>query len=247
MFDILLQQIPQFLTWQNAEFFGRAMMTTLFMAVLGCGTGFLLGFLVVIIRRIHNPLFLPLRVIMIAYVEIFRRIPFLVLLFLVLFVSKGLGVDISLFTVACVSIVVVSTAFIAEIVRAGLDSVHPTQADTATAMNFSQIQILWYVVLPQAWKVILPPAFAFFVMFIKDTALASQVGVLELTQAGKYFNNLGYSALLSFGTILVLYFILSYPLTYLGWWIEARMKSSRQRRPETVSMTAQAAYELRQS
>ena len=202
MFDAFLQQLDQFATWQNAEFFFRAMMTTLFMAILGCGTGFVLGFVVVMMRRVHGWIFLPLRVFMIAYVEFFRRVPFLVLLFLVLFLTKGLGLDISLFVVACISIVIVSTAFIAEIARAGLDSVHRTQADTATAMNFTQVQALWYVVLPQAWKVILPPAFAFFVMFIKDTALASQVDVLELTQAGKYFNNLGYSAILSFGTIL---------------------------------------------
>ena len=80
------------------------------------------------------------------------------------------------------------------------------------------------MILPQAWKVILPPAFAFFVMFIKDTSLASQVGVLELTQAGKYFNNNGYSAIFSYGTILVIYFILSYPLTRLGWWMEAMLQ-----------------------
>ena len=242
MFDLLAQQLPQFLTWQNAQFFFRAMMTTLFMAVLGCGIGFILGFIVVLIRRAQGWYLLPLRFLMVAYVEFFRRVPFLVLLFLVLFFMKGLGQDISLFSVASISIVIVSTAFIAEIVRAGLDSVHPTQSHTATAMNFNQMQTLWYVVLPQAWRVIIPPAFAFFVMFIKDTALASQVGVLELTQAGKYFNNLGYTPILSFGTILLLYFILSYPLTGLGWWIEARLMDRNSRRE---AESAAASFELR--
>ena len=63
---------------------------------------------------------------------------------------------------------------------------------------------------------ILPPAFAFVVMFIKDTALASQIGVVELTFARQMLNNRGFSAVLVFGTILVLYFILSYPLSRLG-------------------------------
>ncbi|MCY4138739.1 MAG: ABC transporter permease subunit, partial [Rhodobacteraceae bacterium] len=169
---------------------------------------------------------------------------FLVLLFLVLFISKGLGTDISLFTVACISIVIVSTAFIAEIVRAGLESVHANQHHTAISMNFTELQALRYVLLPQAWKVIIPPAFSFFVMFIKDTSLASQVGVLELTLAGKYFNNLGYSAILSFGTIIILYFILSYPMTLLGWKIEERLMDRSSRR-EAIVTTSQKAFELR--
>jgi polar amino acid transport system permease protein len=142
----------------------------------------------------------------------------------VLFVTKGFGFSYSLFTVACISIVIVSTAFISEIIRAGLESVQKTQAEAAHAMNFSRVMTLIYIILPQSWKVIIPPAFAFFVMFIKETALASQVGVIELTAVGKYFNNIGVSAILSFGTVLILYFILSYPLTRLGWWLEKRMK-----------------------
>jgi len=227
MFDLLAQQLPQFLTWQNAQFFFRAMMTTLFMAVLGCGIGFILGFIVVLIRRAQGWYLLPLRFLMVAYVEFFRRVPFLVLLFLVLFFMKGLGQDISLFSVASISIVIVSTAFIAEIVRAGLDSVHPTQSHTATAMNFNQMQTLWYVVLPQAWRVIIPPAFAFFVMFIKDSALASQLGVIELTMASKLLNFRGFSALFVFSVCLLLYFALSYPLTRVGWWMEKRFETSR--------------------
>ena len=131
----------------------------------------------------------------------------------------GLFLKILLITIIrfkCISIIIISTAFIAEIIRAGLDSVHQNQWDTAESLNFGRIKTLAYVIMPQAWKVILPPAFAFFVMFIKDTALASQVGVLELTLVAKLYNNRGISAILAFGTCLVLYFILSFPLTNLG-------------------------------
>ena len=72
------------------------------------------------------------------------------------------------------------------------------------------------VILPQAWKVILPPAAAFIVMFIKDTSLASQIGVVELTFAGKMLVNRGFSPVLGFGAILIAYFVLSYPLSRLG-------------------------------
>jgi polar amino acid transport system permease protein len=70
--------------------------------------------------------------------------------------------------------------------------------------------------MPQAWRVILPPTFGFFVMFIKDTALASQIGVMELTSAGKVLGNKGLPAAWVYGTILLLYFLLSYPLSRLG-------------------------------
>jgi polar amino acid transport system permease protein len=226
MFDTFLNQLPRFATWETAGYFYHAMVTTLTMTLIGCVIGFVFAFTLVVLRTTPGWIYLPLRLITIAFVEFFRRVPFLVLLFLVLFITKGVGFSFSLFTVACISIVILSTAFISEIIRAGLESVQQTQWEAATAMNFSRLETLTYVILPQAWKVIVPPAFAFFVMFIKDSALASQVGVIELTAVGKYFNNIGISAILSFGTVLVLYFILSYPLTRLGWWLEKRLKRS---------------------
>jgi polar amino acid transport system permease protein len=98
-------------------------------------------------------------------------------------------------------------------------------------MNFGLLDTVRYVVLPQAWRVILPPAFGFFVLFIKDTALASQIGVVELTFAAKVLNNKGFSAALVFGTILVVYFAISYPLARLGAHLEVRLAPSRHRRP----------------
>ena len=98
-------------------------------------------------------------------------------------------------------------------------------------MNFGLLTSVRYVVLPQAWRVILPPAFGFFVLFIKDTALASQIGVIELTFAAKVLNNKGFSAALVFGTILVVYFAISYPLARVGAQLEARLAPSRHRRP----------------
>ena len=96
-------------------------------------------------------------------------------------------------------------------------------------MNLSYLQTLRHVVVPQAWKVMLPPAFSFFVLFIKDTALASQIGVIELTFAGKVMANKGFPAALTFGTVLVLYFALSWPLARFGRWMEARLAPARTR------------------
>jgi polar amino acid transport system permease protein len=231
MLHRLLLEIPRFFSYYIILLLLRAMATTLAMAVAGCTSGFLLGFLLTWLRQTGGWWFLPIRVLAITYVEVFRRIPFLVILYLILFFIQAISPDASLFTIALVGICMLSTAYTAEIVRAGLESVPRQQIEAATAMNFSRWQRMRMVVLPQAWPVILPPAFSFMVGFIKDTALVSQIGVLELTSAGKILNNRGFSALLVFGTILVLYFTLSYPLSRLGIYAEARLAPSRHQRP----------------
>jgi len=75
-------------------------------------------------------------------------------------------------------------------------------------MNFGRWRTLIRVVVPQAWRVVLPPLFGYTVGFIKSTSIASQIGVMELTYAAKILNTRGFSALLCFGTILLLYFLI---------------------------------------
>jgi polar amino acid transport system permease protein len=223
MFSRIAEEAPRFFTYYNMVFFLKAMFATFVLSLVGCSIGFAIGFCIVAIRRTTDMKWMPARVIAMVFVEFFRRIPFLVTLFLVFFAFRALNMDVSTFTVAMFSACFIATAYIAEITRAGLDSVHQMQWDAASVMNFGFIQTLSLVIVPQAWKVILPPAFSFFLSFIKDTALASEIGVIELTYAAKVFHTKGFASTLSFGTVLVLYFILSYPLARFGGWMEKRL------------------------
>lgn len=234
MFELAAEQAGLFFTWTNAGYWGRALLTTLTMAALGCGFGFVFAFTLVYFRTWPSRAMLPLRIILTFYVEVFRRIPFLVLTFLVLFGTRGFGFRFSLFGVACLTIVLISTAFIAEIIRAGFDAVHRNQWEAATVLNFGRFKTIFGVIAPQSWPLIIPPAFSYFVMFVKETSLTSQIGALELMSAGKYFNSIGISPLLAFGTCLALYFALSYPLTLLGRRIEAKLKTRFQRRANGI-------------
>ncbi len=229
MWQRLVEEAPQFFGYYNLIFLAEAAFATFVLSAVGCILGLVLGFLIAVARRTVAWELVPLRAVAFLFTEFFRRVPFLVTLMLVFFIFQTAGADLSVFTVALVSVVLIATAFIAEIIRAGLESVHHNQWDAAAAMNFSLWQTLWHVVMRQAWKVVLPPAFSFFILFIKDTALASQIGVLELTYAAKVLNNKGFSAALVFGSVLVLYFALSYPLTRLGVWMEARLATRRHR------------------
>ena len=139
----------------------------------------------------------------------------------------ALRLDVSVFWVAAITTTVIGTAYLAEVIRSGFAAVPREEWEAATGMNFTLFQALRYVVIPQAWRVILPPTFAFFLSFIKDTALASQIGVLELTYAAKVFNNRGFSPSIAFGSVLLAYFVISYPLALLGKRMERRVVVSR--------------------
>lgn len=226
----IIHQLPRFFSWGHMALLVEAMGTTLALTAIGCITGFMLAFILVILRRGEGLLAWPLRLFAILYVEVFRRIPFLVVTYLVLFFIQAFVSDASLFAIAVVAICIYATAYTAEIIRGGLESVARQQVEAATAMNFSRWQTLLRVILPQSWPVILPPAVIFMVGFIKDTALVSQVGVFELTFRGKELNNEGFSGILVFGTISLLYFAMSYPLSRCGAWLERRLAPSGNQR-----------------
>jgi polar amino acid transport system permease protein len=231
----IIEQLPRFFTSGNIWLLVEAAGYTLGMTALGCTIGFFLAFFLVFLRQTPGLWALPLRVICIAYVEVFRRIPFLVVIYLVLFFIQTVTTDASLFTIAVIAICLYAIAYTAEIIRGGLESVPKTQVEAAQTMNMSRLQTTLTVVLPQAWPVIIPPAIAFAVSFIKDTALVSQIGVFELTFRGKELNNQGFSGILVFGTIAMCYFLMSLPLSMLGQYLEKRLATPRgQRRSRKI-------------
>ena len=227
MFERIIEEAPRFFTYYNLMFVLGAMWRTLLMTLVGCSIGFTVGLGLAVLRRTSSAWLRPARYAAILYVETFRRIPFLVVLFIVLYFIQPIYSGASLLAIATVAVCLMSTAFLSEIIRAGLESVPRQQMESAEVLNFHPGQTLAWVILPQAWKVILPPAVAFVVMFVKDTSLASQLGVVELTYAGKILVNKGFSPLLGFGAILAAYFILSYPLSRLGAHLETRLGTSR--------------------
>jgi polar amino acid transport system permease protein len=223
----VLSQIPAFFSPDNIRILIKSMGATLALTIFGCGLGFLLAFLIVVARQTPGPWAAPLRLAAILFVEIFRRVPFLVTTYLVLFFITAIAKDASLFVIALVAICIYATAYTADIVRGGFESVARQQIEAAQALNFGRWRTMFHVIIPQSWPVILPPAIVFMVAFVKDTALVSQVGVFELTFRGKELNDQGYSGVLVFGTLALLYFIMSYPLTRLGQWLEKRLAASR--------------------
>jgi polar amino acid transport system permease protein len=231
----LLDELPRFLTYYNGRLLLQGLLTTLLLSLVGVVGGVVLGGGLALARVTEGGLLRPLRLLAVVYAETLRRLPFLVTLMLVFFGFRFLRVDLDAFLVSVVAVVLISAAYLGETVRAGIQAVHRNQWDAARSMNMGPLTTLRHVVLPQAWRVIVPPTFAYFLGLIKDTALASQLSVLELTYAGKLLRTKGFSGALTYGTILGLYFALSYPLARLGSALELRLAAARAGRgPQVV-------------
>jgi polar amino acid transport system permease protein len=239
--EILLDEAPRFFTYWNILFLTTAAGNTLALSVVGCAAGYLAGFLLATLRlKRVNPL-APLRWLCTLVVEILRRIPFLILLLTTFFAYQLAGAKAALFTVAATAVALRMSALAAENIRAGYESIHRTQWEAALVMNLSPLTTLLRIVLPQAWRVILPPSTVHTLSMIKETSLAVQIGFLELTSAARALNQRGFSALLCYGTVLVLYFVISWSVGRFGRWLEYRLAVRITTRPAARSQPAASA------
>ena len=141
-----------------------------------------LGLAVAAARVSTSPLLMPLRLLATGYTDLFRGLPTILVVFLVCFGVPTLnlqGVTTSLFWLALVALVLSYGAYVAEVFRAGIESVHPSQRASATALGLSSGQALRYVVVPQAVRRVMPPLLNDFVSLQKDTALVAAVGLFD--------------------------------------------------------------------
>jgi polar amino acid transport system permease protein len=233
--DIVVSEAPRFFTWWNIRFLLEAVGNTLIASVLGCAIGYALGFALAALRLPQLVPVAPVRALCILWVETFRRIPFLVLLLLVFFLAQFAKLEAPLWTVAVAAVAIRMSALAAENVRAGLESVRATQWEAALTMNLPPWTVLGRVILPQAWRVILPPSIAHVLSMVKETSLVSQIGFIEITFAAKMLTQRGFSALLTYGSALVLYFFVGWALASLGRWAERRLTTRTPSSPPAAS------------
>lgn len=214
--SIVAAEAPRFFTYWNMLFLAQAVGNTLIASVVGCGLGYALGFLLAVLRLPQVMPLPPVRAAAILWVEAFRRIPFLVLLLLVFFLTQALRLEAPLWSIAVAAVAIRMSALAAENIRAGLDSVRPQQWEAALTMNLAPLAALFRIVLPQSWRVILPPSIVHVLSMVKETSLVSQIGFIELTFAAKMLTQRGFSAILTYGTALVMYFLISWLLASLA-------------------------------
>jgi len=206
----------------------RGLLVTVEIAALSLGMGLSLGLVLAVVRvaikRKSNPRLVRwLNIPLSLYVDSMRALPPLVTLVVVYFALPYLGVFISRFWSAVLVFVLVLAAFASEIFRAGIESVGFGQTEASRALGLSYLQTMRYVLVPQAFRVALPPLTSRMISITKDVSLASVIGVSDLLKEAKLgiANTYNTSPLIAAAILFTLLFL---PLVRLSMYVERRLQ-----------------------
>jgi polar amino acid transport system permease protein len=182
--------------------------------------------LIAMARVSRSPWLTPLRITAIVYTDVVRGIPTILLVYLFAFGMPALelqGLPDSPFFWATAALIVSYSAYVAEVFRSGIQSVHPSQWASAEALGLSRGQALRHVVIPQAVRRVVPPLLNDFVSLQKDTALASAAGVFETVANARDYTlyNFNFTPYL---VVAVFFIAMTVPLARLCDWLTARMR-----------------------
>lgn len=173
----------------------------------------------------RNPIVKGFQFILTLYIKAVRGTPLMLILMFLFFGLPFVGINLSPISSGMIGLSVYSIAYLAEIVRTGIESIAKTQWEGATALGFSYLQTMRAVILPQAIKIMLPPSAGFFIGLIKDSSLCSVIGFVELARAGRIVVEKTHQSLLVFGLVAVLYFIICYPLSVVTQKMEKALRA----------------------
>jgi polar amino acid transport system permease protein len=158
-----------------------------------------------------------------TYVQIFQGTPLLMQLFLAYFGLALFGWKLSPWVAASLALMLYTSAFLVEIWRGCVNAVPKGQWEASASLALSFRQQLQYVVLPQAFRISIPPTVGFLVQVIKGTALASVIGFVELTKAGTMITNATFEPFIVYSLVALLYFLMCYPISLYARSLEERL------------------------
>jgi polar amino acid transport system permease protein len=191
----------------------------------------ILALIIAVVRGIPGPVFFPFRMVAIAYTDLFRGIPLILVLYIIGFGVPGLGLGffsyLSDVTYGIIALVLVYSAYVAEVYRAGIESVHESQNAAARSLGLSRWQSLRFVVLPQAVRRVIPPLLNDFIGLQKDTALVSVLGSIEAARAAQIYGASQFNYA-SYVVAALLFVLITIPLARFTDRLIARDKRRRQ-------------------
>lgn len=183
-----------------------------------------LGLVVALLRGLPGPAFFPIRLLITAYVDVFRALPGVLVIYILGFGIPGLGLaglPVDPFFYAVLALTLIYAAYVSEVYRAGIESIDPGQEAAALSLGLSRAQTLRLVILPQAIRRVIPPLLNDFIGLQKDTVLVSYIGVVEIFRQSyiKQAGSFNFSPYL--GTALV-FIVVTLPLARLTDWLLRR-------------------------
>ncbi len=162
-----------------------------------------------------------------AYVEIIRALPILAILYLIYFGLPGVGILLSPFAAGTIGLGIVYSTYLAEVLRAGIDSLHRGQREAALAVGMTPIMLFRYIILPQAVRVVLPPLLIAIISLLKDSSICALIAVNELTLSGRVIMSQSFLPLQVFVLIGAIYFSIAWPMSLFVRWLEPRLNRGR--------------------
>ncbi len=183
-----------------------------------------LALLLAVARSSTAPVLFPVRLMATIYVDVFRALPGVLVIYILGFGIPGLnlpGVPTDPFPYAVFALTLIYSAYVSEVYRAGIASVHPSQAAAARSLGLTQAQALRHVVLPQAIRRVVPPLLNDFIGLQKDTVLVSYIGVVEIFRQSQIIEaaNFNFTPYLA---VALVFLVVTIPLARLTDWLIAR-------------------------
>jgi polar amino acid transport system permease protein len=188
-----------------------------------------LGLLIALLRGLRTPVLFPFRLLALAYTDLLRGVPTILVIFAVGFGLPALrlhGVPKDPAVLGTLALVLSYGAYVAEVFRAGIESVHPSQRAAARALGLTSSQAMRHVVLPQAVRRVVPPLLNDFISLQKDTALVAVLGPLEAVRQAQIYSSdqFNYTSYLAAAALFV---ALTVPMTRFADWLAARTARRR--------------------
>jgi polar amino acid transport system permease protein len=179
------------------------------------------GLVLAILRGLPGPVFFPARLLSTVYVDFFRAVPGLLIIYVLGFGIPGLGIEgipNDPFPYAVLALTLVYSAYVSEVYRAGIDSVHWSQEAAARSLGLSRSQALRYVVVPQAVRRVIPPLLNDFIGLQKDTVLVSAIGVVEIFREAQIIKAATFN-FTPFMAVALVFVVVTIPLARFTDWL----------------------------
>ncbi|RQZ15012.1 amino acid ABC transporter permease [Burkholderia sp. Bp9017] len=210
----------------------RAFGVNIWMALVSQALVLVFGLVLAVMRMIPGRAGAPVRALAIAYIDIMRAVPAIIVLYLVGFglplAKIPLLSDLSPEWYAIFALTMTFSAYAAETYRAGIESIHPSQWSSTRSLGFSYGQTLRYVILPQAVRRVIPPLLGGFIALQKDTSLVNIIGTVDAFNQAKFYASSNFN-LSSVTVVAALFVMVTIPQTRFVDWMLARSSTRRQK------------------
>jgi His/Glu/Gln/Arg/opine family amino acid ABC transporter permease subunit len=229
-------KLDPFVIIDNWRLIAEGFLTTVAICLVAAALGFALGIVLALIRLSRVKV---LALIVTAYIEVFRNIPFLIQVFLLYYGLPFYGLMLPAWLVGTVALTLYAGAYYSEVVRGAINSVAKGQLESARAVGMSRLQAMRHVIFPQMLAYFVPPAANQTMSLVKESALLSTITVTEMTMAALRIQGIAFSPFEVLITIALLYWAIN---ATLGWSMSGlQLRLQPYRRPRPVAVIAAPA------